>query len=294
MMKSLLLASTAILLTSGAYAADLYVDPEPMAIPADTSGLSGYVDVGGQYVSFTNTNEDDGDAFGAYGAFGLWYGVDNFKIGVDGSIDWLADQQGEDNVPEGVRVLGAHAGLAGDSHYVGVFGAVGWAPEEDNEEYLPGYAVGVEGSIDAGGATLFGHLGYADVRVDDLDSGFTGAFGDFGIAMNLTEDFAVMVKGSGGYAPENFADESDDDNGLYAVAEIKGLYMLPTEFPLALTASYELGVWAGPDENDTGTTSTVKIGLSLPFGAESPKDALHVLSTPTAPFAMGAWGDKLD
>lgn len=294
MLKFALLTSTAILLATGAHAADLSIPAAPEVISASASGLTGYVEAGVMHTSWTNTNEDDGDAFGAYGEFGLWYAANNFKVGVDGYIDGLAGQQDEDDVVEGVRVLGGHAGMQFDNFYAGVFGAVGWAPDEYNEEYVPGYAAGVEAAYDIGEATLFGHVGYADVRVDELDSGFTGVFGDFGIAMNLTDSFGVMVKGSGGYAPENFADEDEDDNGLYAIAEIKAIYMLPVDFPLALTASYELGMWAGPDENDTATTSTVKVGLSIPFGAESPKDALHVLSTPTAPFRMGAWGDKLD
>jgi len=290
-MKAFLLMTTALVVcSSGAFAADLAVYDEPVIAPA-SEALTGYVELGGQAVSWMNSEESDGNASGLFGGFGLWYNSGSFRLGVDGYADYLTGQNGVDDVPEGVQVLGLHAGANIDELYFGAFGSVGRAPDEYNEAYLTGYTVGVEGKADIGNATLFAHAGYADTVIVDGYSGFTGTFGDVGVAMNLTDDFAVMVKGGIGYAPIRF--EDDQGSGTYATAEIKGLYLLPTEFPLALTASYEFGAFIANSE-DTGYTHTFKVGLSVPFGAATAKDALNVLATTTTPYRAASWGEKLD
>ncbi|SFZ85626.1 hypothetical protein SAMN02983003_2792 [Devosia enhydra] len=293
---TLAIASALLLGTASAYAADIILPPAPA--PAPASNFWGVGEIG--VIGYSGAqSEDDEYAMlgGGYGAFALWADMGGLVVGLDGYGEILGlNDDTEDYFPGGVGVIGGHIGTGLGGGYVGVFGAYGATPDSGNDEWQGGWAVGVEGLADFSTVSLFGKLGYADVRTDEEDSGFTGTFGEIGAMFALTPEFALQTSFGAGYAPENFADESEDDDGYYLTAGIKGAYQLPTDFALALTASYDIGAYGGIEESDWSINHTVKVGLAIPFGGRygDARDALNPLATPTAPFRAGSWGDFLD
>ena len=219
-------------------------------------------------------------------------------LGVDGYFDQLSlDDDSDDDVPAGVVVLGGHIGTNLGNAYVGGFAGVGWAPDAGIDAYNIGYLAGVEGAVSLdGGVTLFGQLGYADIRIsnDGNNEGFTGGFVEVGGLFALSDDLAVMAKAGFGYAPEDYTDPGEED-GSYATIGAKLAYKLPVDFNLVLTASYDYAYYDAIDDGDVADTHTVKIGLSVPFGGDATAaSALNPLSTPATPFRSATYGDLLD
>ncbi len=246
---------------------------------------------------FTNEDDDDGSAGGVYGSFALWGDLGGLVVGIDGYADQLfLDDDQEDDVPGGVVVLGGHVGGNLGDVYLGGFGAVGWAPDSGIDEYAPGYLVGVEGSVALdGGVTLFGQLGYADIRLGNGNNeGFTGTFIEGGALFALSDDFAILAKAGFGYAPEDYTDSGEED-GSYATVGAKLAYKLPVDFGLVLTASYDYTLFNAIDDGDTADAHTFKVGLSIPFGDNTTAaTALNPLATPVTPFRAATYGDLLD
>jgi len=305
-MNKLLLgvAASTLLIATQAYAADPILPPPVDVAPVADAAFWGTVEIGGlaRYTSEYGESdlEDETTLGGLYGSFALWGDLGTVRLGLDGYGEWVSfDDVAEDNTltPEGLGVIGAHAGVALDSAYVGIFGAVGTYPDEDNEDFQAGYAVGVEGTVDAGVATLFGKLGYAfapsdEYEADDQEEGFDGLFAEVGAIYSISDDLAVMANVGFGYSA-SFDDEVDEDGG-YVNWGAKASYRLPTDFNLNLVASYE-GYYAYTvEEEDENLEHTFKLGLSIPFGSTgTAADALNPLSSPVAPFRAGYSSDAL-
>ena len=299
LLRAAVVSSACLIAGSSVLAADppMMIDPPAPA----TSAWKGVIEIGGlaRYAveSDSGVVEDQDIVGGAYGSFSAWGGADSVMFGVDGYLEGVSLEgvsETESLTPAFVGVLGAHLGTDVGDAYVGVFGALGVYPDGGNEEALTGYAVGVEGTVDAGMATLFGRVGYAvagsdeyDVDLNDLE-GMVGPFVEAGVVFDVSDDLAVMATAGLGYA-DHF--DNTDDPGGYATWGAKLSYAMPTEFALNLTAAYE-GYYAYTDQDEDETIEhTVKLGLSIPFGDESAKASLDPLASSTGPFRGGFTSD---
>lgn len=286
--------------TSFANAADLIIDA-PVADPivSSTSGIKGVVEAG---VLATHLNDTDGDnvdwVYGGYASAALWGVSDSLVWGIDGYVDgnsWDLDE--DDSIPTYVGVLGGHLGFNTGSGSLGAFASFGAISDDNDPDYTTrwGYTVGVEGIAElSSGFSVFGQLGYADARPDedDDDEGFTGAFGRIGGMFALSDDIAVMADLSAG-SSDSYVD--GDDQGGFVAAGAKAAFRLPTDFDAFLTAGYEYAHYSAADDGDTGTTHTVKLGLSIPFGdSTTASDVLNPLATSAMPYRAGSWANAID
>lgn len=277
-------------LGGAAFAADLIVDEAPVASPAMSSGIKGVIDLG-VLATFASQTDDpfDGWAGGGYVGANLWGLSDSFYWGLDGYLEANSFESTDEEAPNFVGTFGGHVGFGTESVRLGGFGSVGFTPNSANEAKA-GYTVGVEGLAMFDGFGILGQLGYADVRTDDLDSGFTGAFARVGALFALSDDFAVLADASYGKTGD-FEDEGDE--GTFWSAGIKGAFRLPTDFDAFLTAGYEYQHYQANTEDD-GFSHTIKLGLSIPFGDSTAVDALNPLGTSSMPYRAASWAETLD
>jgi len=274
-----------------AHAADLIIDT-PMVEPvAAASGLKGTIELGllGTYADQSSW-PFDGWAGGAYLGGNLWGLGDGYYWGVDGYLEGNTFENTYDEAPTYVGTLGGHLGFGSSDLMLGGFASVGVAPDEDDEANA-GYTAGVEGLVAFDTVSLFGQLGYADIRTDDEDSGFTGGFARVGALFSLSDDFAVVADASYGRG-DDFEDEGDW--GSFWSAGLKAAWKLPTDFDAFLTAGYEYVDYTANTEDDA-QTHTVKVGLAIPFGdSNTAADVLNPLGTSALPYRAASWGETLD
>jgi len=292
-------------LSSTVSAADLLVEVAEPSYEAPSASW-GTIEIGAfaRYAAeYDEGDLDDEDTVGgAYGSFAAWTVMDKINLGIDGYGEFaVLDGVSDDTslTPAGLAVLGAHVGTTFDDTYLGVFGAIAGYPNNDNDEAVFGASAGVEASVMVGDALLFGKLGYAfapSIEYGDEDGdyvereGMVGPFAEIGAAFSLSDDLAVMV--SAGYGYSSDFDVTDNPGG-YATWGAKAVYALPTDFALNLTAAYE-GYYAYTEEDEDETIEhTVKLGLAIPFGSESPMTSLNPLATSVAPFRAGYSSDAL-
>jgi hypothetical protein len=301
MFARLLVAGTACLIVGAAHAADAPTAVEPVA--AEEYSWIGAMEVGG-LGRYAAEYDGDGDldyddlVGGAYASFSAWGGSEALMFGVDGYLEAVVLEgasANDDLTPAYVGALGAHVGAALDNGYFGAFGAVGVYPDDDVEDVLAGYAIGIEGTVDAGDATVFGKLGYAlagsdEYNGDDELEGMVGPFIEAGALYAVSDELAIMLSAGLGYSA-NF--DNTDDPGGYAVWGAKLAYALPTDTPLNMTAAYEGFYSMTQLDNDDAFEHSVKVGLSVPFGNESAAGSLNPLATSVAPFRGGYASDAL-
>lgn len=298
-LSRLFLVGTVCAFAGSAYAADAPVTVEPAA-PEGYSWI-GAIEVGGLARSSAEYEEGELDyddiVGGAYASFSTWSGSKALMFGVDGYVEGvvLEGASADDDLTPGfVGALGAHVGAGLDNGYLGAFGALGVYPDEDNAAMI-GYAIGVEGLVDTGGAKLFGKLGFALAGSDEYDGdeeleGMVGPFVEAGVVHSLSDDLAVLVSAGLGYAAHF---DNTDDPGGYAAWGVELAYALPTEMPLNLTASYD-GYYAMTElDEDKTFEHTLKVGLSVPFGTDGAEGSLNPLATSIAPFRAGYSSDAL-
>lgn len=278
--------------TGFAHAADLIVDT-PAAVPvAVSSGLRGVIEVGvlGNHIS--QTDEDISEwGFGGYASAAIWGNSDGLVWGLDGYID--GNNFGTpDTAPTYVGVVGGHLGFDTGSGSLGGFVSVGATPDYDNEARW-GYTAGVEGiAALSSGVSVFGQLGWADVRVDGDDAGFTGPFGRVGALFALSDEMAVVADLSAG-SSDDFTGQGQ--KGTYWAAGVKAAFKLPADFDAFLTAGYEFAHYDGVDDGDTGDSHTIKVGLSIPFGdGNTAATTLNPLATSVLPYRAASWSETLD
>jgi hypothetical protein len=284
----------ALVLVSGAQAADLFIDTVDEVPIVESHGLRGVVELGG----LGRMAQEDGGDFssfgGLYGTFAIEGQYDALVLGLDGYGEWLSIGENDPAVTNGnLGVLGAQIGARIDSWYLGGFGTLATYPDAETEEQFFGYAAGVQAAVDIDRAQLVGRLGYAFAPNDDFDNddeGFVGPFAEIGAAYALSSDFAVMANLGYGFSASF---DVSNDPGEYVNWGVKAAYRLPGELNLNLVASYE-GMHAFDQDDESNTTHTVKLGLSIPFGDEgTAMDALRPLASPTAPFRASVSADVL-
>lgn len=294
MFRSFMFGVSALALVSGAEAADLYIDAVEPAPAVASYGMRGVVELGGLG---RWAQEDGGDvtAFGGlYGAFAVEGQYDALVLGLDGYGEWLSIGDSDPAVTNGnLGVLGAHLGARMDAWYLGGFGTVATYPDAETEEQFFGAAAGVEAAVDFDSARLVGRLGYAFAPNDDFDNddeGFVGPFAEIGAAYALSDDFAVMANVGYGFSASF---DVSNDPGEYVNWGLKAAYRVPGDLNLNLVASYE-GMHAFDQDDESNTTHTVKLGISIPFGDDGTAiDALRPLASPTAPFRASVSSDVL-
>jgi len=296
-MKFVISASVIAVMTAtgGAYAADLIVDTPMMVEPSvATSGIKGTVEVG-LLGTYADQNDDDfADwAYGAYLGANIWGTTDSLYWGIDGYLEGNSFSDTGDEAPNYVGTLGGHLGFGTSDLMLGGFVSGGMVPSylDENEG---GYTAGIEGMAKFDNFGIFGQLGYADIRTDGTDNGFTGGFVRGGALFGLSDDFAVMVDASYGHT-DDFEDAGDE--GEFWAAGVKGAWKLPTDFDAFLTAGYEYQHYEALSEptSGTGDSHTVKVGLSIPFGdSTTAVDALNPLATSTLPYRAASWAGTLD
>jgi len=285
---------SALALVSGAEAADLYIDAVEPAPAVASYGMRGVVELGGLG---RWAQEDGGDvtAFGGlYGAFAVEGQYDALVLGLDGYGEWLSIGDSDPAVTNGnLGVLGAHLGARMDAWYLGGFGTVATYPDAETEEQFFGAAAGVEAAVNFDSARLVGRLGYAFAPNDDFDNddeGFVGPFAEIGADYALSDDFAVMANVGYGFSASF---DVSNDPGEYVNWGLKAAYRVPGDLNLNLVASYE-GMHAFDQDDESNTTHTVKLGISIPFGDDGTAiDALRPLASPTAPFRASVSSDVL-
>ena len=282
----------ALLLTASAVqAADLIVEDQVVIDEVAAMGVIGVIEVGAlaQYVE--NTSDPfDGWGWGGYLSGALWGGGDGFV----GGVDIFAEGNNFETanfVPTYTALLGAHAGFGGDGGMIGAFGSVGVVPDRDDESNF-GYTAGIEGLAHLGGVDIFAQVGWADIRTDEDDSGFTGAFARAGAVFALSDDFAVMADISYGQSAD-FTQPGDE--GTFLAGGAKLAFALPTDFDAFVTVAYEGAFYDAIGDGDTGVSHTAKLGISIPFAdGNSAATALNPLATSPAPYRAGSWGSALN
>lgn len=285
--------------TSFANAADLIIDA-PYADPlvSSTSGYMGVVEAGVLAMHLNDTDGDNVDwVYGGYASAAIWGVSDSLVWGIDGYVDANSWDRDEDSdIPTYVGVIGGHLGFNTGSGSVGAFASIGAIPDDDSPDFTNrwGYTVGVEGIAElSSGFSVFGQVGYADARPDEDsdDEGFTGVFGRVGGVYAWSDDVALMGDLSAGTS-DSYID--GDEQGGFVAAGAKAAFRLPADFDAFLTAGYEFAHYSSVDDSDTGTTHTVKLGLSIPFGDSTAKDALNPLATSALPYRAGSWANAID
>lgn len=278
--------------TGGAIAADVVAGGTPVVEVAAYSGARGVVEVGA-LAQFASQTDDpfEGGAGGLYASGALSGVSDSIVWGIDGVIEAKSFTDTSLEAPRYVAVAGAHLGFGSETGLLGGFASVGVTPDFDSEP-ASGYTVGVEGMVALDTFVIFGQLGWADIRVDRDDSGFTGPFARIGAVYAFGEDFAVMADLQYGRADDGFED-SDGDGTYYSVG-VRAAYALPMDFDAFLTAGYEYSYYQANTE-DEGFAHTVKLGLAIPFGdGSSAASTLNPLATTSHPYRAASWGETLD
>jgi hypothetical protein len=281
----------------GAMSADLMVNGPAAATAAPQSELRGTLEIG-VLGEWANQPDDSFSGFapGGFVTGSLWGGRDSFVWGIDGLLERNTFNTTEYEAPLYVGTLGLHLGIGDASQAVGAFAALAVASNRDEESSV-GASAGVEANTTVGKWALVGQLGYAHIETDTSEpgDGFHGFFIHNGAVYSVSDDFAVMADAGIGYAPESFEDVGSDQPGVFATAGLKAAYRLPTEYNAYLTFGYEAGYYNAIEDEDVGFTHTIKVGLSLPFGANSTAaNALNAHQTYTGPFRAGSWAATLD
>lgn len=277
--------------TGFANAADLGVDAV-----WPTTGLQGVVEVGVLATHVDDNNDDYLWVSGGYASAALWDRSASLIWGIDGYIDGNSfDRDEDDDIPTYVGVIGGHVGFDTGTGSLGAFASLG-AISDDNDDFTTrfGFTAGVEGIVElTSGLSLFGQLGYADARPDEDrdDDGFTGAFGRVGALYALSDDIAVMADLSAGSGD----DYNDGEPGGFVAAGAKAAFRLPTDFDAFLTAGYEYAHYTAESDDSEGTTHTVKLGVSFPFGdSTTAPDTLNPLATSALPYRAGSWSNAVN
>ena len=193
--------------------------------------------------------------------------------------------------PKGSGALGVHLGtdFMGNA-FVGGFAAVGVFEGYNDHDYMymPGYIVGVEGTMPIGTATGFGQLGYGHLIGDPGDNEFKGPIGRIGAGFDLSNSMSLVVDAEGGYSFDCFTD-CGDQPGYYGSIGAD----LERQFADGFAAIVGVEFLAIHDEKDpdTGTEINAHIGISKSFGGARGQD---LLATPMGAFKAAGWMEPLD
>ncbi|RST86440.1 hypothetical protein EJC49_10670 [Aquibium carbonis] len=287
-MLALLVSATA------AVAADAII-----SAPVVESRIKGAFEIGGSALRFSNTDDDVTDT--------LWGGYASAFANVDVTprLIWSSDLQFEllhlsddeewdENAPNLVAVAGSSLNVRLGHSTIGAFGSFGTPSQYDEaEDQSFGWTGGVLLThAFTADTTLTGHAGWADIRVDDDDNGFTGYFIGGSVIHGFSDGVALAVAGGYGHANEGF--EDDDGSGHFWNVGIKGAFKVSSDLPIFATASYDYRDYTANTEDD-GNEHAFRLGLAIALGgAGTAKDTFNAFQTPTMPYRAAAWGAVLD
>lgn len=189
--------------------------------------------------------------------------------------------------PGQVGIVGAALNYKVGAATVGAFGAVGKTDSFDNRL---GYVVGGQAAFDLGTFKPFAQVGYADVRVDGTDSGFSGLITRGGVEFAASDALAFTLDGGYGHANKDFEDVGDA--GTYWNLGGKVAYRLTKA--IVATASYEYRDFQANTE-DRGYEHAFRLGIAIPLGgSQTARDTFNNLSAQTLPFRAASYGEVLD
>jgi hypothetical protein len=287
---AILVSVLALASTSSAVMA---ADPEA----ANPVFLSGAFEIGAWVNRYDQ--DDDGSSGTMFGGYGSGFAnarvADNVTFGVDIQGEFLPSVTDfKSETPSFEAAIGANLVYHANPVSFGLFGAVGKTNSQSSDDgigFLGGGILGLEVSEDT---LLYTQIGYADIRVDNVDSGFTGWFGNIGAIHAFSDQFAVRVAGAYGYAPTNYVDIGND-NGRFFNVGVKGAYALSDTAPIFLTASYDYNQFVAIDDDDYANEHSFKLGVSFGFGGtQKAKDTFNPYGTPLLPFRFASYGETLD
>lgn len=295
--------SVLVLLASAsvAVAADAIVS-EPIIEPVVESRIKGAFEIGGNALGFSNEEDGDPEVSDT-----LWGGYASGFVNVDvsQSLIWSSDLQFEllhlsedeewdDNAPNLLAVAGSSLNVKFGSGTIGAFASFGTTSQYDEAlDQGFGWTAGVllTHALTAD-TTLTGHAGWADIRVDEDDEGFTGYFVGGSVIHGFSDRIAVALSGGYGYAEDDFDD--GEEWGRFWNIGAKGAAKVSSDLPIFATGSYEYRDYENGNE-DRGTEHTFRIGLSVALGgAGTAKDTFNVFQTPTMPYRAAGWAEALD
>ncbi len=259
--------------------------------------LSGAFEIGALVNSYSQTDDDVNDTlFGAYGgAFANARLSDNLSFGVDVQGDFLklgSQDSFEEFTPSFSTALGANAILHFDPVKLGAFAAIGATNHNDDDDGVGFLGGGLIGFDLSPSTEFFAQVGYADIRVDETDSGFTGWFTSGGVVHGFSDNFAVRLAGGYGHAKKGY--EDTNGAGTYWNAGLKGVYGFSDSVPVFATASYDYNDFEANIE-DSAKEHVVRLGLAFAFGGSSTaKSTFNPYGTSLLPFRAAAYGEVLD
>jgi hypothetical protein len=274
-----------------------------MSLAADVEAanpvfLSGAFEIGAWVNNYNQSDlPETATVFGGYaGGFANARVSDNITFGVDLKGELLPSVASPffDHTATFETALGANLVYHGDPVNVGIFGAVGKTNSRTDKGdngvgFMGGGVLGFDVTPDT---LLYSQFGYANIRVDKNDSGFTGWFANGGVIHSFSDQFAVRLAGAYGFAPVDYEDPGE--SGTFWNVGVKGSYAISDVTPIFLTASYDFNRFIANTEDDA-TEHSFKLGLSFGFGGtQKAKDTFNPYGTPLLPFRAAAYGEVLD
>jgi hypothetical protein len=259
--------------------------------------LSGAFEIGAMLNAYDQSDDDDSDTiFGVYGsAFANAALSDSFTWGLNLQGNYLNlgdDKDWDETTPDQASAIGSNLILHLDSFDLGIFGAIG-STNSHFESGLFAYQVGgLAGYHLTDSTSLFAQVGYADVRVDGDDSGFTGWFANGGAVHGFSDRFALAISGGYGYADDGYEDE--DDWGEYWNVGAKAIWGIAETIPVYVTAGYDYNSFTANTEDDA-SEHMFKLGIAMGFGgSNSAKSMFNPYATSLMPLRAAAYGEVLD
>ena len=262
-----------------------------MSGAAHASEVTGVIELG---AAMTNYRQSDDSAQGT--PVGIYVNgsanvplTQALNLGLTVKGEFLGGNGGEfyETTPTQVAIVGAALNYELGNATIGAFGALG---KTDNYDTRLGYVVGGQAAFDLGAFKPFAQVGYARVRVDGADSGFTGLVTRGGVEYALSDALAFTVDGGYGHAKKGF--EDTNDSGTYWNLGGKVAYRLTSS--IVATASYEYRDFQANTE-DRGYEHAFRLGIAIPLGgSQTARDTFNNLSAQTLPFRAASYGEVLD
>lgn len=292
------LAGAATLLATAAHAGGPLVavpEAEPVAVEAATpsSAFSGAIGLKFGQMDFDNSDdsvEEDGlDVVGLNGHLRMDWDAWSVFADVNTIRRDIGDEDFESFAPEGATSYGLHFGRNFGNLYAGAFAGQNRFQGSDSGStngYVTGDLYGLEAEYKVTPAiAVFGQIGKADMVGDDGDTAFDGNFYRLGASATF-DRFGVALDYEEGTSDDIF--EDDGDEGDYRSIGIEGSYLITSN--LTATLGYEkMDITANTE--DDASESTITIGLSYAFGAQTSR---HNLTTTYKPGLAAAWAETLD
>lgn len=265
------------------------------SIAALTAGVAHAADFTGTYslgfagLHYAQTDDDvNGNAGGLTGSASVRYTLSNGAT-VTGEV------QGErynldhysDTAPSYGLLAAVHYDQEFNGETLGAFFGTGLTSDEESGTRT---ILGFEGESTVLGKPLFASIGYADLRVDGSDSGFTGTFIQIGTFFDLTQDLTLKTTIGAGYDRVGY--EDDGDWGRYKAASVEGIYAVNGgAYNVYFGADYTK---YDANTEDSGEETTLKVGVIIPFGGASKHDVLRPLALPGTLLRAASYAETLD